>query len=67
LVKLDKRFSSGLSFLASYTHGHALDNASDANLGSAHASGTLRNPCHTNWEYGNSDFDFRQRFVFSSI
>jgi len=67
LVKLDKRFSSGVSFLASYTYGHALDNASDANLGSAHAGDTFRDPRHANWEYGNSDFDVRQRFVFSSI
>ena len=67
LLKLEKRFSSGLSFLASYTYGHALDNASDANLGSAHAGDTFRDPRHENWEYGNSDFDVRQRFVFSGI
>jgi len=67
LVKLEKRLSSGLSFLGSYTYGHALDNASDANLGSAHAGDTFRDPRHENWEYGNSDFDVRHRFVFSSI
>ena len=67
LLKLEKRFSSGLSFLASYTYGHALDNASDANLGSAHAGDTFRDPRHESWEYGNSDFDVRQRFVFSGI
>src|SRR5262249_36169351 len=67
LVKLDKRFSSGLSFLASYTYGHALDNASDANLGSAHAGDTFRDPRNLDWEYGNSDFDVRHRFVLSGI
>jgi hypothetical protein len=67
LAKLEKRFSSGLTFLASYTYGHALDNASDANLGSAHAGDTFRDPRHLNWEYGNSDFDIRHRFVFSGI
>lgn len=67
LAKLEKRFSSGLSFLASYTYGHALDNSSDANLGSAHAGDTFRDPRHQNWEYGNSDFDIRHRFVFSGI
>jgi hypothetical protein len=67
LLKLEKRFSSGVSFLASYTYGHVLDNASDANLGSAHAGDTFRDPRHQNWEYGNSDFDIRQRFVFSGI
>jgi len=67
LTKLEKRFSNGMSFLASYTYGHALDNASDANLGSAHAGDTFRDPRHLNWEYGNSDFDIRNRFVFSAI
>ncbi|MFN7996362.1 MAG: TonB-dependent receptor [Bryobacteraceae bacterium] len=67
MLKLEKRFSSGLSFLGSYTYGHALDNASDANLGSAHAGDTFRDPRHENWEYGNSDFDIRHRFVFSGI
>jgi len=67
LVKLEKRLSGGLSFLASYTYGHALDNASDANLGSAHAGDTFRDPRHENWEYGNSDFDVRHRFVLSGI
>ncbi len=67
LLKLEKRFSSGVSFLGSYTYGHALDNASDANLGSAHAGDTFRDPRHESWEYGNSDFDIRHRFVFSGI
>lgn len=67
LAKLEKRFSNGLSLLASYTYGHALDNASDANLGSAHAGDTFRDPRHLDWEYGNSDFDVRHRFVFSGI
>ncbi|HEY7305046.1 MAG TPA: TonB-dependent receptor [Bryobacteraceae bacterium] len=67
LTKLEKRFSNGMSFLASYTYGHALDNASDANLGSAHAGDTFRDPRHLNWEYGHSDFDIRNRFVFSAI
>jgi Carboxypeptidase regulatory-like domain len=67
LAKLEKRYSNGLSFLASYTWGHTLDNASDANLGSQHAGDTFREPQHLNWEYGNSDFDIRNRFVFSGI
>lgn len=67
LTKLEKRYTNGLSFLASYTWGHALDNASDANLGSPHAGDTFREAQHANWEYGNSDFDARHRFVFSGI
>lgn len=67
LTKLEKRYSSGLTFLASYTWTHALDNASDANLGSQHAGDTFREAQHANWEYGNSDFDVRHRFVLSGI
>ena len=67
LMKVEKRYSHGLSFLASYTFSHTLDNASDANLGSFHAGDTFRDPRHLNWEYGNSDFDVRHRFVFSWI
>ena len=44
-----------------------VDNSSDANLGSAHAGDTFHDPRHLNWEYGNSDFDVRHRFVFSGI
>lgn len=67
LVKVEKRTSKGLSFLASYTYGHTLDNASDDDLGSYHAGDTFRSPRHLNWEYGNSDFDVRHRFVLSGI
>ena len=67
LVKLEKRMSNGLTLLASYTWSHSLDNASDANLGSQHAGDTFRDPRHLNWEYGNSDFDVRNRFVGSGL
>jgi hypothetical protein len=67
LMRLEKRFSTGVSFLASYTYGHTLDNASDANQGTVHAGDTFRDPRHTSWEYGNSDFDIRHRFVFSAL
>jgi len=67
LLKLEKRMSNGLSLLASYTWSHSLDNASDANLGSQHAGDTFRDPRHLNWEYGNSDFDVRNRFVASAL
>lgn len=67
LLKYEHRLSHGLNLLASYTYSHSLDNASDANLGSQHAGDTFRDPRHLDWEYGNSDFDARQRFVFSSV
>ena len=67
LVKLEKRLSHGLTMLGAYTWSHSLDNASDANLGSQHAGDTFRDPRHLNWEYGDSDFDVRNRFVFNWV
>ena len=57
----------GLSFLASYTWSHSIDNASSANLGSSNNSGPRFFRAFPEWERGNSDFDVRHRFVFSYI
>ncbi len=71
-VSLNKHFSNGLQFLASYTWSHALDNASgfeDSGFGGGgfgqfgSARGT--NPYNLAAGYGNSAFDAAQRFVFS--
>jgi hypothetical protein len=61
-VHLQKRFSHGLEFGVSYTYAHALDDASSASLGSLN-NGDFRNQLQPGLEYGNSDFDLRQRFV----
>ena len=65
-AKLDKRFSNGLSFLASYTWSHSIDGAS-VFFGSG-ANGTTIFP-QNNYdlaaERGNSDFDIRQRLSWS--
>jgi len=61
-VHLQKRASHGLEFGASYTWSHALDDASSASLGSLN-NGDFRNELYPGLEYGNSDFDVRQRFV----
>jgi hypothetical protein len=63
-ARLEKRFSHGLQFQASYTYSHALDTASSANLGSF-ATGDFRDQRFPNLEYGNADFDIRHRFVFN--
>lgn len=63
-ARLEKRFSHGLQFEAAYTFAHALDNASSASLGSVN-NGDFRSQLDPNLEYGNADFDVRQRFVFS--
>jgi hypothetical protein len=65
-VRLEKQFSHGLQFEASYTFSHALDNASSASLGSAN-QGDFRLATQPKAEYGNADFDIRHRFVFSYI
>jgi hypothetical protein len=65
-VRAEKRFSHGLTFLASYTWAHALDIASNADLG-AQNGGDFRYFKDPQAEYGNSDFDIRNRFVFSYL
>jgi hypothetical protein len=61
-VHIEKRLSQGLQFGASYTYAHALDDASSASLGSLN-NGDFRNQLDPGLEYGNADFDVRQRFV----
>ena len=65
-VRLEKRYSHGLQYQASYTFSHALDNASSASLGSVN-NGDFQDQRFPNANYGNADFDVRQRFVFSYI
>ena len=66
-AKLQQRFSSGLSFLATYTWSHSLDDSPSA-LGST-GDGGYRN---TNLvpiidDYANSPWDTRQRFTFNGL
>ena len=63
-VSLEKRYTHGLMFQASYTYAHALDEASSASLGSL-AAGDFRDQRFPFTEYGNSDFDVRHRFTIS--
>ncbi len=65
-VRLEKSFSHGLQFQASYTYAHAMDDASSAALGSLN-NGDFRDQRFPFREYGNSDFDVRHRFVVSYI
>jgi hypothetical protein len=63
-VRFEKRPTHGLQFQAAYTWSHALDDASSASLGSQNA-GDFRLQTNPMLEYGNADFDVRQRFVLS--
>ena len=67
-TKLDKRFSHGLSFLASYTWSHSIDGAS-VFFGSGANATTIfpQNNYNLKAERGSSDFDIRHRFSWSFI
>ncbi len=56
---LEKRFSHGLQFQASYTYSKSLDNASSFE--------EILNPTNFNSTYGPSLFDSRHRFVFNYV
>jgi hypothetical protein len=70
-ASLRKRFSHGLSFLASYTWSHSIDDVSSFNItGSASQpvageNDLAQNPFDLAAERGRSMFDSRQRFVLS--
>ena len=65
-AKLDKRFSHGLSFLASYTWSHSIDGAS-VFFGSGANATTIfpQNNYNLKAERGSSDFDIRHRLSWS--
>src|SRR5580658_6320173 len=65
-LRLEKRFSNGLQFEFAYTYSHALDDASDASLGSQN-QGDFRLQTAPYLEYGNADFDVRHRFVTNFV
>ncbi|GGH17185.1 hypothetical protein GCM10011586_39540 [Silvibacterium dinghuense] len=64
-AKLEKRYSHGLSFLATYTWSHALDDASDA--GGLFSAIGVRQPALIPYidELTNSVFDIRNRFTLN--
>ena len=64
-ARLEKRYSQGIEFLASYAWQHSLDNASSANLESNNNSSPRDFRQFPSQDYGNSDFDIRQRLVLS--
>jgi hypothetical protein len=66
-ASFEKRFAKGLQFQAAYTYAHSLDIASNANLGPTQNNSDFRYFRDPQAEYGNSDFDVRQRFVLNSI
>ncbi|PYS93170.1 MAG: hypothetical protein DMF64_05670 [Acidobacteria bacterium] len=67
--KVEKRFSRGLSVLSTYTWSHAIDNSPGAFCigGTGPSSCGFANPLRPDLDKGNSDFDVRHRFTFSSV
>ncbi|PYS03248.1 MAG: hypothetical protein DMG16_06250, partial [Acidobacteria bacterium] len=59
LGRFEQRFGAGLSFLAAYTYGHAIDDSTGGNV--------AQDARRLQMDRGSSDFDARQRFVFSYI
>jgi Carboxypeptidase regulatory-like domain/TonB dependent receptor len=62
--KVERRFSKGLSLLASYTFGHSIDGG-----GNEHDTGdvTPQDVRNLAAQKGSSNFDVRHRFVFSGF
>jgi len=64
--------NTGLSIVTNYTWSHSLDNVSSTFSESSSSSNGIGNlgylnPAFPSLDYGNSDFDIRQRFVFSAV
>lgn len=66
-VKVTKRASRNLSFLASYTYGHNIDNGpAPFNLGQIN-NDNPQDPNNLRAEIGSADDDVRHNFVFSGL
>ncbi len=63
-VTLNSRNYHGLSMVAGYTFSHALDDVG-ANWDFGYGAGLPEDSYNVGREYGNSDFDMRQRFTLS--
>ena len=73
-ARLERRFSRGITFLASYTWGKALTDSVDHLSTSAVGNGTdvgafrePQNPANRRAEYGPAEFDVTHRFVASGV
>jgi hypothetical protein len=62
VVRLERRLAQGLSFNAGYTYGKSLDTASGLD-----GTNQAQDNYNLRAEYGLSDFDIRQRLIFSGI
>jgi hypothetical protein len=67
MARFEKRFSHGLSVLATYTFSKFLDNANEAGSALGNEGGAYSNYYNRRPDYGPSENDIRHRFVWSSV
>jgi hypothetical protein len=68
IARLEKRFTQGLYFLASFTYGRAIDTSSGVALDGCSFCGAqeaIQNAYNLKGQYGPSDSNVTRRFVFS--
>ena len=61
----EKRFSGGLSFLASYTFSKSMDMGGGGNSASAESRNNVQDPRNLSLDYGLSDFNYPHRVTLS--
>jgi hypothetical protein len=66
-LKLEGRYAQSLSLLAAYTFGKSLDSSPGFSALTVATRAFPQDTRNLRAEYGRSDFDVRQRFVFNSI
>jgi hypothetical protein len=64
IEKLERRFTRGMTLLASYTYGHSIDGGANNNDSDDPAPQDVRN---LRAQKGNSNFDIRHRFALSGF
>ncbi len=67
LVKLDRRFRNGFSYLVGYTYAKSLDDSSGSDAGSNASIRFPQDSHNLRGEYGLSDYDTRHRLVISPV
>lgn len=65
VVQVNRRMTNGLQFQSSYTWSHALDNGQNSQTFTS--SNNYFDPYNNSLEYGNSNYDIRQRIVGSLV
>jgi hypothetical protein len=66
-MKLQKRYSAGLSLLSTFTWGRSIDNGNGIATSSLASHTTAQDSLNLAGERGRSDFDIKYRFVFSPV